>query len=120
MSAQTVYTQASTLITSSTSPANSGPLTVGNFAELAVDINITSNQGSSPTIQYFVDRFGVDGIWYPIWQSPVVAASTDQISASIGAGLDFAESFGGTIRFRWSIGGSSTPGFTYSVSLQAK
>lgn len=117
MSAQTVYTQASTLITSS---SNSGPLSVGNYVELAVDINITSNQGSSPTIQYFVDRLGVDGIWYPIWQSASINTSTNVTSVSIGTGLNYAESFGGTIRFRWSIGGSSTPGFTYSVSIQSK
>lgn len=117
MSSQTVYTQASQLITAST---NSGPLTVGNYVELAVDINITSNQGTSPTIQFFVDRLGVDSIWYPMWQSATVNTSTDVISVSIGAGLNYAESFGGTIRFRWVIGGSSTPGFVYSVSIQSK
>lgn len=120
MSTQTVYTQASQLITSSTSPANSGSLTVGNFVELALDINITSNQGSSPTIQYFIDRLGVDGVWYPTYQSSTISSASAQVSASVGAGLSTTQSFGGTIRFRWTIGGSSTPGFTYSVSLQAK
>lgn len=117
MSAQTIWTQASTLITAS---SNSGSLSVGNYAEIAVDINITGDQGSSPTIQFFVDRLGVDSIWYPIWQSVLVTASSQQISTSIGAGLSYAESFGGTIRFRWTIGGSSTPGFTFSTSLIGK
>src|SRR5882762_7941883 len=111
MSAQTVFTQPSLLIITSD---NSGILSVGNFEELAVDINITSNQGSSPTIQFFVERLGIDGIWYPIWQSSVISASSAQVSTSIGAGLNFAESFGGTVRFRRVIGGSSTPGFFYS------
>jgi hypothetical protein len=92
---------------------------VGNFAELAVDINITSKQGSSPTIQYFIDRLGVDGIWYPIWNA-LQTISPAQISTSIGAGLAFNQSFGGTIQFRWAIGGTSTPGWTYSVSLIGK
>lgn len=117
MSAQTVYTQASQLITAS---SNSGALSVGNFAELAVDINITSKQGTSPTIQFFIDRLGVDGVYYNIWSSSVISTTPTPISQSIGAGLSQASSFGGTIQFRWLIGGSSTPGFTYSVSIQAK
>lgn len=117
MSAQTVYTQASTLIIAS---SNSGSLSVGNYVELAVDINITSNQGTNPTIQYFIDRLGADSVWYPLWQSQTVATSTAVISTSVGAGLSYSESFGGTTRFRWVIGGTSTPGFTYSVSIQSK
>lgn len=117
MSAQTVYTQPSLPILAG---GNSLPLNVGNFAELAVDINITGKQGSSPTIQYFIDRLGVDGIWYPIWQSAVQSVSPAQVSTSIGAGLAISQSFGGTIQFRWGIGGSSSPGWTYSVSLIGK
>lgn len=118
MSAQTIWTQASQLITSTT--GNSGPLTVGNYAEIAVDINITGKQGTSPTIQFFIDRLGVDGIYYPLWQSASQSSSPAQVSTSIGAGLAISQSFGGTVQFRWSIGGSSTPGWTYSVSLIGK
>ena len=117
MSAQTVYTQTSILITASN---NSGPLSVGNFAELAVDINLTSNQGTSPTVQFFVDRLGVDGIYYPLWQSAVQSTAPAQVSTSIGAGLAISQSSGGTVQFRWVIGGSSSPGYTYSVSVQGK
>lgn len=117
MSAQTVYTQASTLITASN---NSGALTVGNFVELAIDINLTANQGTSPTIQFFVDRLGVDSIYYNVWSSSTVSSTPTKVSQSIGAGLTLASSFGGTIQFRWTIGGSATPGFTYSVSILGK
>jgi hypothetical protein len=118
MSAQTIWTQASQLITSTT--GNSGPLTVGNYAEIAVDINITGKQGTSPTIQFFIDRLGVDGIYYPLWQSSTQSTSPAQVSTSIGSGLSISQSFGGTVQFRWSIGGSSSPGWTYSVSLIGK
>jgi len=117
MSAQTVYTQASQLITAS---GNSGPLSVGNFAELALDINITGKQGTSPTIQFFIDRLGVDGVYYNVWSSSSISTTPTTISQSIGAGLTLASSFGGTIEFRWVIGGSSTPGFTCSISLIGK
>lgn|SRR5262245_16556537 len=117
MSAQTVFTQSSQLITTN---GDSGSLTVGNFVELAVDVNITSNQGTSPTIQFFVERLGTDGIWYPIYQSSTISSASTQVSASVGAGLSTTQSFGGTVRFRRAIGGSATPGFTYSASLQGK
>jgi hypothetical protein len=118
MSAQTIWTQASQLITASNV---SGPLTVGNYAEIAVDINGTSKQGTSPTIQFFIDRLGVDGIYYPLWQSSTQSTTPfTGCSTSIGAGLAISQSFGGTVQFRWSIGGSSTPGFIYSVSLIGK
>jgi hypothetical protein len=116
MSAATLYTHASALETAN---GNSGDLTVGSYVELAIDINITGNQGSSPTITYYMDRKGADGVYYPIWQSSTITASAS-ISASIGAGLAYSQSFGATVRFRWVIGGSSTPGFTFSASLQGK
>ena|ERR1700739_3130884 len=118
MASQTVYTQAATLITAS---SNSGPLTVGSFAELAIDINITSKQGTTPTVEFYIDRLGVDGIYYNIWDSGIVnnTAPTTK-SDSIGAGLNVSKSFAGTIQFRWVIGGSSSTGYVYSVSLQAK
>jgi hypothetical protein len=117
MSAQTVYTQPSTLITASN---NSGALTVGNFAELALDVNLTSKQGTSPTIQFFIDRLGVDGVYYNIFTSTSVSTTPNVITQSIGAGLSNAFSFAGTIQVRWAIGGSSTPGYTYSLSLIGK
>src|SRR5437879_5724734 len=106
MSAQTVFNQALTLITTN---GDSGALTVTNFVELAVDINITGNQGSGPTVQFFIDRLGSDSGWYPIWQSSVISSSSISLSTSIGAGLAYNQSFGATIRFRRTIGGSSTP-----------
>lgn len=118
MSAQTIWTQTSTLITAS---GNSGPLTVGNFAEIAVDINITSKQGTSPTVEFYIDRLGVDGVYYNIWDSGQVNNTAPTIkSDSLGAGLNINKSFAGTIQFRWVIGGSSSPGYTYSVSLVGK
>jgi hypothetical protein len=118
MSAQTIWTQTSQLIVASN---NSGILLVGNYAEIAVDINGTSKQGTSPTIQFFIDRLGVDGIYYPLWASSIQSTTPfTGCSTSIGAGLAISQSFGGTVQFRWVIGGSSSPGYVYSVSLIGK
>ena len=118
MSAQTIWTQTSQLIVAS---GTSGILLVGNYAEIAADINGTSKQGTSPTIQFFIDRLGVDGIYYPLWASATQSTTPfTGCSTSIGAGLAISQSFGGTVQFRWVIGGSSSPGYVYSVSLIGK
>jgi hypothetical protein len=114
----TVATAASTAITST--PVTNGPYTVGPYAELAVDVNLTAKTGTSPTIQFFIDRIGADGIAYNIWSSSVVSTTPAQVSASIGSGFSTNQSFGSTIQFRWVIGGSGSPGFTFSYSIIGK
>lgn len=115
MSATTVYTRASAAATGN---GDSGDLTVSSYVELAIDANITAVSGSSPTLQFFLDRKGSDGIYYPIWNSSSITA-TGQVSASVGAGLATAQSFNATVKLRWVIGGSS-PSFTFSASIIGK
>jgi Predicted solute binding protein len=115
--AQLLYLQTSQLITAS---GNSGPLTVGNLGEISLDINITSNQGTSPTIQFYIERLGSDGVYYPIYDSTSISVAPTVKCVSTGAGLGSAASFAGTIRVRWVIGGSAGPGWIYSLSLVGK
>lgn len=107
--------------TAYTAGGTNGPLVVGPYAELAVDVNITAKTGTTPTIQFFVDRIGADSIAYNIWSSNVVNnTAPTQVSTSIGSGFSTNQSFGSTIQFRWVIGGSASPGYTYSVSIIGK
>jgi hypothetical protein len=115
MSAQTIYTASSLARTAS---GNSGSLNVTYFFELAFDANTTVIAGTSPTLQFAIDRLGVDGIWYNVWLSAVRSAIGSD-SKSIGAGLALAEAFGNNIQIRWIIGGTS-PSFTFSLSLIGK
>jgi hypothetical protein len=113
--ASTVLNQASSVQTAS---GNSADLSVGQYTELAVDANITAVAGGNPTLQFFLDRKGADNVYYPIWQS-VTYTTTSQVSASVGAGMSIAQSFGSTVRLRWVIGGT-VPGWTFSGSIVAK
>jgi len=115
MSAQTVYTLTSLARTVS---GSSGQLSVSAFNELAFDANTTIVTGTSPTLQFVVQRLGADGIWYTFWSSTSRTA-TGVDSKSIGAGLTQSESFTGTIQVLWNIGGTS-PSFTFSLSLIGK
>lgn len=110
-----VYARASAAATIS---GNSGDLTVDSFSELALDINITAVSGTTPTIQYIMERKGNDNNYYQIYASSTIN-STQSVSTSLGAGMAQSVSFGTTARLRWIISGTS-PSFTFSVSIIGK
>ena len=116
-SAVAVYSLASTATTSS---SDSGDLIVGPYTEIGIDINTTAQTGTNPTIQFFWKRKGADGIYYALWQSAVLTAATNTISTSIGAGMAYNQSLGSTGKLTWTIGGTSTPGFTFSANIYGK
>jgi hypothetical protein len=109
---QTVLNQANAAHTTS---SDFGDLDVSKCRRIAVDINITAVSGTSPTIQFFVDRKDVNGIYYQLWSSSVVSAASP-ISTTIGAFATINQALGATVRLRWTITGT-TPNFTFSASI---
>jgi hypothetical protein len=114
--ATTLFVQAPTTVINAN--GNSGILPVNAIRELAVDINITAVSGTSPTLQFFVDRVDANNIPNPIWQSSLFTGVTQE-RTSIGPGLTYPESLGANIKVRWVVGGSS-PSFTLSSSFVGK
>lgn len=113
--------QASALVTAN---GNTGPIEWSDFKSLSIDVNCTGSQGTTPTLQILVDRLMSDNATYVnIWDSGAQSVSTAsggspvQISQSIGPGLTIAKSIGLSGRVRWVIGGTSTPGATFSLSI---
>lgn len=87
--------------------------------ELAVDITVTSFAGgTAPTITFFVERFGADGVWYRVWTSSAVNAA-GVVSTSIGPGAATPASLSGTCRFGWTTTGTPTS-VTFSASVIGK
>lgn len=113
-----VYSLASTAKT--TTPDNSGDQSVSAYTEIGIDINTTAQTGTNPTVQFFWERKGADGIYYVLWQSAVLTAATNTLSTSVGAGMAYNQSLGITGRLRWVFGGSNTPGFTMSINIYGK
>jgi hypothetical protein len=111
-----VYTLASG---AQTANGNSGDLTVGPYTEIAIDLNITANSGTSQTLQFFWERKGADGVYYVIWQTNVITTTNQALSTSIGAGMAYNQSLGATGRLRWVITGT-TPSYTFSANVQGK
>lgn len=98
--------------------------TVG-VSELAVDITVSSvTGGTSPTLQFFLERQAADGLWYLILNTPPGATSPTSFTFDVGP---FSLAFGGTnsaqhmvftsqARLRWTYAGSPTS-FTFSASV---
>ncbi len=112
-----VYSLASA---SQNASGNSGDLTVGPYTEIGIDINTTAQSGTNPTLQLFWERKGADGIYYVLWQSSTLTAAANTISTSVGAGMAYNQSLGITGRFRWILGGSAGPTYTFSTSIYGK
>ena len=117
-SAVVLYALSSTVTSGSTQ--NSGDFTTGPYTEISIDITTTAQAGTSPTIQYFYERKGADGVYYPLWNSSVLTLAVNTLSTSIGAGMAYSQSLGITGRLRWVVGGSSTPTFTHSINIDGK
>jgi hypothetical protein len=111
--ATTVITYAS----AAQATANTGvSFSTAGMTGLAVDVTLTSfTGGSSPSVTFFVDRFGSDGVWYRVWTSSGLTGA-GATSASIGPSMGTAAVLTGTARFGWSTAGSPTA-VTFSASV---
>jgi hypothetical protein len=123
MSKTVVLNQTSAMHTSN---GNTGQISWGNCSTIAVDVNCNNQQGTSPTLEIFVDRLGADGsTYFNMYDSGAVSVSTAsttavQIKRSIGPGCATTEEITASGRIRWQIGGSSTPGAQFSISIQGE
>lgn len=97
----------------------SDDLDVSLCRRIALDINITAHSGTSPTVQFFLERKSADGNYTILWQSSVLSTLTTA-SQSIGPKCTTKESLGSTVHLRWAIGGSSSPTVTFSASILGK
>jgi hypothetical protein len=108
-----LFTTAQTLQGTGTS----GDLDVSKLREVSIDITTSAKSGTNPTIQFFWNRKGADGIYYPLWQSAVLSATSNTISTSIGPGLAYNQSLANTGQLSWTVGGTSTPEWTFSPNV---
>ena len=108
-----LLTQASAVYTAS---GGSGSITVPLAVEmLAVDANVTAASGTSPTLTFYLERQGSDGVWYQVWASSAITAA-GTASTSVGPGCTVGAVLTGMVRLRWVIAGT-TPSFTFSASM---
>lgn len=109
-----------TAVQTSVSSGASGDLDVSRIHEISIDITTSAQAGTSPTIQFFWERKGADGIYYPLWQSAILTAAANPLSTSIGPGMAYPQSLGSVGHLRWVVGGSSSPTWTFTPNIFGK
>jgi hypothetical protein len=109
-----------------TANGDTGNVSWGNCSTIAVDVVVTNQQGTSPTLQILVDRLMADGVTYAnMYASSATSVSTASstnvfIIRSIGPGCTTTEEIAASGRVRWVIGGSATPGALFALSIQGE
>ena len=106
-----------------TGTQTSADLPVGSLSELAIDINVSTLTGTAPTLQVTVNRKGVDGQYYQIYQGASIAATGKQ-SVSIGAGFSGSNTapvaFGSLLQIVVVGGGTAITSAVYTISVIGK
>lgn len=105
------------------------PFSTDGITYAAWDMTITSfTGGTSPTIQFWLERQGADTVWYQIATTSALNSAT-VVSCDISPGLNGVMSgplsstvqhnvFSHTARLRWAFGGSAQPtAVTFSASI---
>lgn len=96
---------------------NSDPITIGRADRVLAFVQVGSPTGSSPTLNVVVETREPSGVWLPvITLTQLTAASYTYAAAGPGTANTYV--LGDQVRFRWTLGGTSTPTFpSFVVSL---
>lgn len=97
------------------------------FGSISLDINLTAfTGGTTPTVTFFVERQGNDGIWYRVWQSAsqnaaaklsvTIGASTPTVAAGANVAQGVSAGLTAVARFGWSSTGTPDS-VTFSASI---
>lgn len=107
-----------TLASAARATYTSGPLSVDDLSELAIDFNVTAlTGGTTPTVTFKISRVGADGVLYQLEQATALSVA-GVISYNVGAGLD-NKSFGTQVQVDMVVTGAPTS-ITFSGSMIGK
>ena len=91
-----------------------------------IDVPFNEAQHISPERLYahikqlFREHKGADGIYYSVWQSSSFTAASNTLSTSIGPGCAYNQSLGPTGKLTWTVGGTSSPNWTFTPNVYGK
>lgn len=105
--------------------ANTGTaFSTSNITYLAVDMNVTAlTGGTSPAVNFFLQRLGADGVWYLVSSLPAIS-TVSTVTFDVGPGFASTGLPNGTqhavfttqARFGWTFTGAPTS-VTFSASV---
>lgn len=103
--------------TAITTSGNTADFPVDAFDQLAIDVNFTVNSGT-PSVVFTYSRKGLDGVYYPVWNSSAQTTS-GKVSTSIGIGGAVNHSVGAVGQLSWAVSGT-TPNVTFTITAYGK
>jgi len=103
--------------TERTSSSASDLYNVEQWSELALFINLTGSTGTSPTLDFVLQQTTAsDSTTYYDWPTigEHASAAMPQVTTT-GQHLFLFSNIGNWIRLKWTVEGTSTPGYTFSA-----
>lgn len=110
--ATTLYAKKGEILTVN---GNSGEIRCEGVDLLAVDILVSAASGTSPTINFYVQRKDANGNWVTLYAFPTLSAASSE-NSNIGPGATTPKIVTGVMRVIWELGGV-TPSFTTDISV---
>lgn len=96
-----------------TATATSTAVNTENVDEIEAELNITAASGTDETLDVTLETKTDTGDWYTVGAFPQQTG----IVANVGRVFD---SLGDQIRWKWTIGGTDTPSFTFSIDAEGE
>lgn len=95
----TAYT-ATNVDVHTTSATGTGDISVPNFRELAIDIDLTAITGTS--VAFIVERKDANGHYWTIASPSALTGAGTAVNLDLGVGASTNKAFGTIIRIRWT------------------
>lgn len=96
-----------------TATADGTAFATENIDEIEAELIITAVDGTDPTLDVVLQTTTDDGDYYTVGSFPQQTTTTE------GVGRVFT-GLGASCRWSWTIGGTDTPSFTFSVAAESE
>lgn len=94
---------------------------LGRYEKFSLQLDVTAVTGTNPTLDVTVQH-SIDGgtNWYTVAAFTQKTATGEELKTESEVESGTAESYGDCFRAIWTIGGTATPTFTFSVKVFAQ
>lgn len=110
---QYVITRTDLASSARTSSGTTGTLDAAGFGEISTTLNVTAVSGTNPTLDFYIDVSDDQSNWTTFNGFQRATAATNLRQQAIRLA-------GRYYRYGWTIGGTATPTFTFSVTTTLK
>jgi len=90
----------------------------GEADKLAAQLSVASRSGTNPTLDVVIQH-SIDGgtTWFDLITFTQATAAGNELKAYADVQASSAQVIGDRLRAKWTIGGTGTPTFTFSVKV---